>query len=124
LLQLSSDPLLQASTCGPHAAGDGGEGGGWRDNVPLDPEGGSENDMVKTLVGVEMEELVDSFCCLNTREALSDGGAGKNNDVFAEMWRGDRLKILYGFGVVYASGQIILLRPWQGHGNLGRPGGS
>ena len=80
--------------------------------------------MVKTLVRVEMEELVDSFCCLNTRETLSDGGAGENDDVFAEMWRGDRLKVLDGFGVIYASGQIILLRPWQGHGNLGRPGGS
>ena len=75
LPQLSSDPLTQASTCGPHAAGDGGESGGRRDGVPLDTEGGSKNDVVKALMGVKMEELIDSFRRLYARETLPNGGA-------------------------------------------------
>ena len=47
-----------------HATGDSSERGGRRDGVPLDTEGGSEDDVVKALLGVEMEELIDSFRCL------------------------------------------------------------
>ena len=45
--------------------GDGGEGGGRRDGVPLDTEGGSEDDVIKALMGVKMEELIDSLCRLH-----------------------------------------------------------
>jgi hypothetical protein len=65
LLQLSGDSLTQASACGSRAAGEGGESGGRGDGIPLNTEGGSEDDVVEALLGVKLKELGDSLCRLH-----------------------------------------------------------